>query len=118
MNSKRVRHTETMTGQTPADIPETGQAADSNDQPMEEVPSTLEDLQKQLAELQAQADEYKDGWQRSVADFQNYRRRVKGPRPTRQLLAVSSNGICLFWTIWSAPWQLVPLTWPGWMAFN
>lgn len=36
----------------------------------------LEALQQQLAEAQAQAAEYKDGWQRAVADFQNYKRRT------------------------------------------
>ncbi|HEX7540865.1 MAG TPA: nucleotide exchange factor GrpE [Anaerolineales bacterium] len=36
----------------------------------------LAELEKQLTEAQSQAAEYKDGWQRSVADFQNYRRRV------------------------------------------
>ncbi len=38
---------------------------------------SLEALQQQLAEAQAQAAEYKDGWQRAVAEFQNYRRRVE-----------------------------------------
>jgi molecular chaperone GrpE len=38
--------------------------------------SMLDELQKQLAEAQARADEYKDGWQRAVADFQNYKRRT------------------------------------------
>jgi len=36
----------------------------------------FEALKKQLEESQAQAAEYKDGWQRAVADFQNYRKRV------------------------------------------
>jgi molecular chaperone GrpE len=36
----------------------------------------LDELQKQLAEAQSQAAEYKDGWQRALADFQNYKRRV------------------------------------------
>ncbi len=36
----------------------------------------LEELQQQLAEAQAQAVEFKDGWQRSLADFQNYKRRT------------------------------------------
>jgi molecular chaperone GrpE len=91
MNSKKVRHTETVTGQTPGEISETGQAADPKDQLMsEEGPSALEDLQKQLAELQAQADEYKDGWQRSVADFQNYRRRVEAEKAETYQTAVGS----------------------------
>ena len=38
--------------------------------------SALAELESQLAEARAQAAEYKDGWQRSVAEFQNYRRRV------------------------------------------
>lgn len=37
----------------------------------------FEALKKQLEESQAQAAEYKDGWQRAVADFQNYRKRVE-----------------------------------------
>jgi molecular chaperone GrpE len=45
--------------------------------PAPEAPSGLEELERQLAEAQSQAAEYKDGWQRSVADFQNYRRRVQ-----------------------------------------
>jgi molecular chaperone GrpE len=38
--------------------------------------TAVEELQKQLAEAQSQAAEYKDGWQRALADFQNYKRRV------------------------------------------
>ncbi len=38
--------------------------------------SAITELEKQLAEAQSQSAEYKDGWQRSVAEFQNYRRRV------------------------------------------
>jgi molecular chaperone GrpE len=34
------------------------------------------DLEKELVKALTEAAEYKDGWQRSVADFQNYRRRV------------------------------------------
>jgi Molecular chaperone GrpE (heat shock protein) len=90
MNSKKVRHTEIVTGQTPEDTSETGQVAESKDQLMAEEPSPLEDLQKQLAELQAQADEYKDGWQRSVADFQNYRRRVEAEKAETYQTAVGS----------------------------
>ncbi len=34
-------------------------------------------LKQQLAEARTQADEYKDGWQRALADFANLRRRVE-----------------------------------------
>lgn len=34
-------------------------------------------LKQQIAEARTQADEYKDGWQRALADFANLRRRVE-----------------------------------------
>jgi molecular chaperone GrpE len=37
----------------------------------------LEALQKQLAEAEAKATEYKDGWARSQAEFQNYKKRLE-----------------------------------------
>jgi molecular chaperone GrpE len=43
-------------------------------EPQEEV-SELERLQEELAQAQAKADEYLDGWQRARAEFANYRRR-------------------------------------------
>jgi len=36
----------------------------------------LEALRQQLSEAQEQVVEYKDGWQRAVADFSNYRKRL------------------------------------------
>jgi molecular chaperone GrpE len=50
----------------------------------------FEELQKQLTEAQAKADEYKDGWQRSVADFQNYRKRVEAERAETYQTAVGN----------------------------
>lgn len=38
--------------------------------------SERETLQAQLADAQAKMLEYKDGWQRSQAEFQNYRNRI------------------------------------------
>jgi len=35
-----------------------------------------EAIKKQLEEARAQAAEYKDGWQRAVAEFSNYRKRL------------------------------------------
>lgn len=37
----------------------------------------IETLQKQLAEAQAKADEYLNGWQRALADYANYKKRVE-----------------------------------------
>jgi molecular chaperone GrpE len=52
--------------------------------------STLAELENQLAAAQAQAAEYKDGWQRSVAEFQNYRRRVEAEKAETYQTAVGS----------------------------
>jgi molecular chaperone GrpE len=41
-----------------------------------EVSPSVSELEQDLAKARAEVAEYKDGWQRSVADFQNYRRRV------------------------------------------
>jgi molecular chaperone GrpE len=61
----------------PAVEPESQPAGEAPDSVEEaQTLASLEELQKQLAEAQAQADEYKDGWQRSLADFQNYKRRT------------------------------------------
>jgi molecular chaperone GrpE len=51
---------------------------------------TLAELEKQLTEAESLAAEYKDGWQRSVADFQNYRRRVDAEKAETYQNAVGS----------------------------
>lgn len=64
---------------------------DNIDEPAEEetteapVPSTngtdeLEDLRQKLADAEARAAENLDGWQRAVAEFQNYRKRLERDR--------------------------------------
>jgi molecular chaperone GrpE len=73
MSSKKVRNTEPE----PEANPEETSAPDIGSAPAPEASPTLEELQKQLAEAQSQAAEFKDGWQRSVADFQNYRKRIE-----------------------------------------
>jgi len=50
----------------------------------------LADLEKQLADAESQVAEYKDGWQRSAADFQNYRRRVEAEKAETYQNAVGS----------------------------
>ena len=37
----------------------------------------VEALKKQLEEAEAKAAEYKDGWLRSQAEFQNYKKRIE-----------------------------------------
>ena len=55
-----------------------------------ELKIAFADLEKQLADAQALAAEYKDGWQRSVADFQNYRRRVEAENKDTYQNAIGS----------------------------
>ncbi len=43
----------------------------------EQAAAEIEALKRQLEEAKAQLAESKDGWQRSVADFQNYRKRME-----------------------------------------
>lgn len=69
-----MRRTEPEAEQTPEGIFEPGNGSAPEAAP--DSSSALEELQKQLAESQSQAAEFKDGWQRAVADFQNYKRRV------------------------------------------
>jgi molecular chaperone GrpE (heat shock protein) len=40
----------------------------------------FEALKTQLAEAQAKADEYLDGWKRALADFDNYKKRIERDR--------------------------------------
>jgi molecular chaperone GrpE len=66
--------------------PATGAAAmaatsiDEAQKQLAEIQSKTDILQQQLTEAQAQAAEYKDGWQRALADFQNYKRRTDAER--------------------------------------
>ena len=47
-------------------------------------------LQQQLEEARAQSAEYKDGWQRAVADFSNYRKRLERENEEIYQIAVGS----------------------------
>jgi len=77
MSSKKARHTEPREETHP-------EPAQLNEQPEESVTAKtpeaapdLTEIQEQLAEAQSQAAEFKDGWQRAVAEFQNYRKRIE-----------------------------------------
>lgn len=53
--------------------------AEANDSAAE-APDVFSLLKKELAETLAQRDEYLDGWQRAVAEFVNYKKRVERER--------------------------------------
>ncbi len=69
---------------------ETAAEAQAPQEAAPQVSALLEDVQKQLAEAQAQVAEYKDGWQRSVADFQNYKKRIETERAETYQAAVGN----------------------------
>ena len=91
MSSKRTIHMEPEANANPEQIPEKGSESMHEAKP-EAIPEldAIMELQKQLAEAQSQAAEYKDGWQRSTADFQNYRRRVDAEKAETYQSAVGN----------------------------
>ena len=87
MSNKKIHPASEATPREPP-APESGQAVPSSEPEGIQPPASaaeatpaisteeLEALRQQLGEVQAQAAEYKDGWQRAVADFSNYRKRL------------------------------------------
>src|SRR5512145_343965 len=71
-----------VTEETPPEVIETPQ--DGNNPP--EVVALIADL----AEAQAKREEYLDGWQRAIAEFSNYKKRVERDRETNQQNQVGS----------------------------
>jgi len=65
------------------ELPSTEQAMldqEVTEEPFEQIPSdemTVEEFQAEIEVLHAQADEYLDGWQRSRAEFANYKKRTE-----------------------------------------
>jgi len=72
MADKKKHEHEEMINETPhtAQTPpvDGGQAA---------IDAQRDALQSQLAEIESKASEYKDGWARSQAEFQNYKKRIE-----------------------------------------
>lgn len=63
--------------QKPKDMKQDGGEAVEAVEPSERVLDEVESLKKQLEEAEARSAENQDGWQRSVAEFQNYRKRIE-----------------------------------------
>ena len=68
-DKKKHKHEEEVT--------ETQPVAESMPVDGEQVTAELETLKSQLAEAESKAAEYKDGWARSQAEFQNYKKRIE-----------------------------------------
>jgi molecular chaperone GrpE len=80
--SDKKKHKHEQVNETP---PEVAEMAENGEQ----VKIQIEALQSQLAEADAKAAEYKDGWMRSQAEFQNYKSRMQRDN---ELMYVSMKG--------------------------
>jgi molecular chaperone GrpE len=59
------------------EINETNAEAVETPENTEQLSAEIETLEKQLEEAESKVSEYKDGWMRSQAEFQNYRKRIE-----------------------------------------
>lgn len=59
------------------EVKETQPTAMEKPETAEQVSDEFEALKHQLEEAEAKASEYKDGWVRSQAEFQNYKKRIE-----------------------------------------
>jgi len=84
MSSKKLRRTDPEADVPPEASPEPAEAPapalEELHNQLAAVQACAADFEQQLAEAQKQAAEYKDGWQRALADFQNYKRRADSER--------------------------------------
>ena len=69
-DKKKHKHEHEQVAETQ---PEVAEMPESDEQ----VKVQIEALQSQLAEAEAKAAEYKDGWMRAQAEFQNYKSRIQ-----------------------------------------
>lgn len=82
MSDKKKHNTKEQVNETQAEVagvPESG----------EQPNAQIEALQSQLSEAEAKASEYKDGWMRSQAEFQNYKNRLQRDN---EMMYVSMKG--------------------------
>lgn len=72
---------------TPVPQPESGEQPSAVTSELEAVRSELEGVRAELEAAQARAAEYLAGWQRALADFDNYRKRVERDRAAEAMYA-------------------------------
>ena len=80
MSDQNENHSASETAEKPEDMPQVNQMVDEADGELESQPDEVEAVETTntyLDELEAEIERNKQGWQRSVAEFQNYKRRVE-----------------------------------------
>ena len=66
-------------------------------------------------ELEAKSAENLDGWQRAVAEFQNYKKRIDRDRESDKAIMKGDliKKVLPVWTTWNAPCKTVRRKMPG-----
>ena len=93
----KAQHAETADTSQASDQPVESTAADQvsfdsyqDVQEVETLHQEVEELRQQLADKQAKAEEYLDGWQRARAEFANYKKRVEREQSQAYQMAAGS----------------------------
>jgi molecular chaperone GrpE len=81
-------HSETPPVETPP--AEEAPAAETAEAIAEDLQAEIDSLKAELLAAQAQADEYLDGWQRSRAEFANFRKRIERDQATANQAATGN----------------------------
>ncbi len=71
------KHTEEEANETQPGVAEAGEAQEAE---LEALQKRLEEAEAKAGQLEAKAAENLDGWQRAVAEFQNYKKRIDRDR--------------------------------------
>ena len=81
------------------------EVSEESEAPVTVSKEELENLHKELEEAHSKANEYLDGWQRSRAEFTNYKKRME--RDQAQTYQVAAGNIVRrfleVWTTWNEP---------------
>ncbi len=77
---KHPHHAEEEANETQSGAPETAEATEAQEPEIEALQKRVEEAEAKASALEAKAAENLDGWQRAVAEFQNYKKRMDRDR--------------------------------------
>src|SRR5512135_3507950 len=79
-DKKHPKHPEEEANETRSAAPETAEATEAQEPEIEALQKRVEEAEAKASALEAKAAENLDGWQRAVAEFQNYKKRMDRDR--------------------------------------
>src|SRR5512135_1120625 len=79
-DKKHPKHPEEEANETRSAAPETAEATEAQEPEIEALQKRVEEAEAKGREFEAKAAENLDGWQRAVAEFQNYKKRMDRDR--------------------------------------